>query len=65
MYVCLCNRLTDRAIRDAVAAGAGRVAEVYRACGCAAQCGACCRTVRQLVEEAAYPVGHPLLAAAE
>jgi bacterioferritin-associated ferredoxin len=51
MYVCLCNGLTDRHVRDACAAGACRPSDVYRACGTAAQCGSCVRTVRGLLDD--------------
>jgi bacterioferritin-associated ferredoxin len=65
MYVCLCNQLTDRDVREAATAGARRPSEVYRACGCAMRCGSCTRTLRQIVEETVYPLGRPTLAAAE
>jgi bacterioferritin-associated ferredoxin len=55
MYVCLCNALTDRKVRDAISAGASRPVEVYQACDCAAKCGACARTFRQLIEEIVLP----------
>jgi bacterioferritin-associated ferredoxin len=51
MYVCLCNALTDQHVRDAAAAGATRPSEIYGACGCAAQCGSCARTLRTLIDE--------------
>jgi bacterioferritin-associated ferredoxin len=60
MYVCLCNSLTDQQVRDAARAGVDRPSEVYRACGCSVQCGACARTMRSLIDEAA-----PLAAAGD
>jgi bacterioferritin-associated ferredoxin len=51
MYVCLCNRITDQQVRDAALAGASRPAEIYPACGCAAQCGTCASTMRRLIDE--------------
>jgi len=51
MYVCLCNRITDQQVRDAALAGASRQAEIYPACGCAAQCGTCASTMRGLIGE--------------
>jgi bacterioferritin-associated ferredoxin len=56
MYVCLCNCLTDRDIRRAAGAAAGSVSQVYRALGCAPQCGKCVPVVRQMVDEVPYPV---------
>ncbi len=53
MYVCLCNGLTDGQVRDAASSGASRPSEVYRACGCAVDCGACSPTLRRIVNDAA------------
>jgi bacterioferritin-associated ferredoxin len=64
VYVCLCNALTDRHVRDAAHAGASRPSEVYAACGCAAQCGTCSRTVRQVLDDAVMSLtGQQMLAA--
>ena len=51
VYVCLCNGLTDRHVRDAAHAGASRPSEVYQHCGCAAQCGTCSRNVRRMIDD--------------
>jgi bacterioferritin-associated ferredoxin len=51
MYICLCNALTDHHVRAAARAGATRPSEIYRACGCAAQCGTCSANVRRIVNE--------------
>ena len=57
MYVCLCNALTDRKLRQAAAAmGSQRPNEVYAACGCRAQCGQCVRAVLQLLRDKAPQV---------
>ncbi|MCX7379208.1 MAG: (2Fe-2S)-binding protein [Alphaproteobacteria bacterium] len=53
MYVCICNRITDQQVRAAALSGASRPAEVYPACGCAAQCGTCAITMRHLIYEQA------------
>jgi bacterioferritin-associated ferredoxin len=55
MYVCICNALTDRKVRDAISSGASRPVEVYDACDCAVKCGACARTVRKMIEEIVLP----------
>jgi bacterioferritin-associated ferredoxin len=40
MYVCLCNALTDRQVKQAATtAGTIKPSSVYAACGCRAQCG--------------------------
>jgi bacterioferritin-associated ferredoxin len=49
VYVCLCNALTDRQIKQAAAAGLTKPSSVYAACGCRAQCGQCARVVLDLL----------------
>jgi len=41
MYLCLCNALDDTRIADAIRQGARRPRDIYRHCGCDAQCGRC------------------------
>ena len=53
MYVCLCNGLTEGHIRKAANAGASRPSEVYNACGCTVDCGACSPMVRRIVNDVA------------
>jgi bacterioferritin-associated ferredoxin len=54
MYVCLCNALTDRDLRNS-AKGSCSVAMVYRSLGCEPQCGKCVPFVRQMLRERARP----------
>ncbi|MGC1408063.1 MAG: (2Fe-2S)-binding protein [Acetobacteraceae bacterium] len=50
MYVCLCNALTDRQVKQAAAsAGTTKPSSVYAACGCRAQCGQCVKALLALV----------------
>ncbi len=65
MYICLCNALTDLHVRTAALAGACRPSEIYRACGCTAQCGTCSSTVRRIVKEIAATELRPELLAAD
>jgi len=65
MYVCLCNALTDRHVRDAALAGATRPSLIYGACGCAVQCGGCAPTLRRIVDETAAATAVPDLLAAD
>lgn len=51
MIVCLCNAMTDTAVREAVANGASRPKEVYDCCGGRAQCGNCTRTIVSIIRE--------------
>lgn len=52
MYICLCNGLTDRDVRNSAEGGCS-VAMVYRALGCEPRCGKCVPFVRQMLREAA------------
>ena len=49
MYVCICNSLTDRQVRSAVAAGARNTGQVYRHFGCSCVCGKCMPMIRTLI----------------
>ncbi len=51
MYVCLCNAITDKAIREAVGEGAGNIRELKKALGVANQCGKCTQLAQQIVDE--------------
>jgi bacterioferritin-associated ferredoxin len=52
VYVCLCNALTDRRLKQAMAdTGSASPRELYEACGCRAQCGKCLRAVVDLVRD--------------
>ena len=52
MYVCICNALTDRQLKQAaLASGSQRPGDVYSACGCRAQCGRCVQAVLRLIRE--------------
>lgn len=60
MYICLCNALTDRQIKQAAAtAGTTKSSEIYAACGCRAQCGQCARTLVALLRGDLAPVMEP------
>jgi bacterioferritin-associated ferredoxin len=50
VYICICNALTDRQVKLAVAtAGSTKTADIYAACGCRAQCGQCARALVSLL----------------
>jgi bacterioferritin-associated ferredoxin len=50
VYICLCNALTDRQVRQAAATqGFTKPGDIYAACGCRAQCGQCTRTLINLL----------------
>jgi len=52
MYVCVCNGVTEREIRQAAHAGCGSVAELTMRTGCGACCGSCVEMAGQLLEAA-------------
>ena len=47
MTLCLCNRLDAAAVETALAAGADRVALIYRLNACAPVCGLCVPAMRE------------------
>jgi len=65
MYVCICNGITDRTVREAVAAGARDLADLTTMTGCASTCGSCADVAMQILRESlrerAFPL--PLFAA--
>ena len=51
MYVCNCNGIRERQVRAAIAAGASRPAEVFKAHQCRPQCARCVCDMRQMIDE--------------
>ena len=51
MYVCNCNGIRERQVRDAIAAGARRPAQIFRACNSSAQCRRCVCDMRKMLDE--------------
>ena len=66
MYVCLCNNVTDRAIREAAADGVHTLSELQRRTGCAGTCGSCADLAEEVLRESLgrRPFALPLIAAA-
>jgi len=65
VYVCICNGVTDRQIREAVENGCASVSELTMRTGCGATCGSCLDMAAGMIEEmraTALPL--PVLAAA-
>jgi bacterioferritin-associated ferredoxin len=52
MYVCNCNALTEKQIRDAIAKRPRDAAAVYRYYDCQPQCGRCVCEVREMLKAA-------------
>ena len=51
MYVCICNGVTDRQIREAVASGATSLEDLHDRLGVASQCGSCGEHALSLIHE--------------
>ncbi|TAL72322.1 MAG: (2Fe-2S)-binding protein [Rhodanobacter sp.] len=73
MYICMCNAVTDRDIRRAVAEGVRTFAELQQRTRCSTTCGCCMGEARACFKEAlhaeearadARPIGLPVFAAA-
>jgi bacterioferritin-associated ferredoxin len=66
MYVCVCNAITDRAIRAAAESGVTTLDELTLRTGCAGGCGSCRELAIQVLTEAhaASPCNHRLNVAA-
>jgi bacterioferritin-associated ferredoxin len=61
MYMCVCNALTDRALKQAASSLAtASLGQVYAACGCHLQCGKCVRAVAKLLSEHMGQTAHEL-----
>jgi bacterioferritin-associated ferredoxin len=52
MYVCICNGVTQRDIRDAADAGCRSVAELTMRTGAGANCGSCIEMAAEVLEQA-------------
>ena len=49
MIVCICKRVTERQLAEAIAEGASSVKALSRQTGCGSQCGRCIPTVREML----------------
>ncbi len=50
MYVCVCNAITDRDVRQAAKAGVASVAELGRELGVATNCGSCAELAQSILD---------------
>lgn len=52
MFICVCNAISDKAIRKAVQEdGVGNLRELRDSLGVASQCGKCARAAQKIVDE--------------
>jgi bacterioferritin-associated ferredoxin len=66
MYVCICNAVTDRTIREAASTGVRSFAELRARTGCGDCCGSCEDVAREILDTAVAPrvLDLPLIAVA-
>ncbi len=55
MYVCVCNAVTDRDIKNLLSEGVSTVTEVMQCTGAGTRCGTCVAEITRLVEERRGP----------
>ena len=60
MYVCICNGITDRAVREAAAQGARDLADLRALTGCASTCGSCADLALEVLHKAQREQRFPL-----
>ena len=60
MYVCICNAVTDRQIRQAAEQGVSSMAELSRRTGCTDCCGSCADLASEILEDAVRRLPLPL-----
>ncbi len=51
MYVCVCQAVTERQVRDAVMSGAQTMRELRQHLGVASECGRCARCASGILKE--------------
>lgn len=52
MFICICNAINDRTVREIVATGAGTSPRaIHRAAGCKPQCGRCLPEMAEMITE--------------
>jgi bacterioferritin-associated ferredoxin len=52
MIVCVCNRITEKEVREAALAGAREPEDAYAKLGCEVQCGCCLDYAQEVIDEA-------------
>jgi len=62
MYVCLCNGISDRQIREVVDRGAGSLCEVQAYLPVANCCGRCEETAQQVIDGHIESANRPVAA---
>ena len=55
MYVCICNAVTEKMIRQAAAEGVRSLGELTRLTGCSGECGSCADLAEEVLRDAHRP----------
>ncbi len=55
MYVCICNAISEKSVKEAVANGARTLADLQAQLGVATSCGCCASCAESYLEEPANP----------
>lgn len=58
MFVCVCNAVTDRQIKERVAAGARSLGELQSSLGVATCCGCCADLATSFLQDGSNDVQH-------
>ncbi len=64
MFICICNAITERQVREAVAGGAHSMSDLQAQLGVASCCGCCSDTASEYLpggRQAAYPAVHDMV----
>jgi bacterioferritin-associated ferredoxin len=59
VFVCICNGVTEKQIRDAVCGGADDVAQLRGCLGVGAGCGTCTAFAEQIISETSQALKLP------
>ena len=51
MIVCICNRITEKEVREAARTGASTPEKAYACFGCEAQCGCCLDYAQEIIDD--------------
>ena len=54
MIICVCKVVSDRTLRQHIEAGTKTVSALGKCTGAGTDCGACCRDIRELLQEVAH-----------
>jgi bacterioferritin-associated ferredoxin len=63
MYVCICARVRECELRDAIRSGARTEEKVGDACGAGTNCGSCLDRICDVIDDESTPDAHAAMAA--